>query len=74
MNQKIPKHVIVKNKIKEDIKTRAMHDKLPGERDLAIEFGVSYMTLRKAVDNLVAENLLYKIPTQGTYVSRPGKI
>ena len=51
-----------------------MHDKLPGERDLAIEFGVSYMTLRKAVDNLVAENLLYKIPTQGTYVSRPGKI
>ena len=74
MNEKIPKYVIVENRIKEDIKNREVNDKLPGERALAKEFGVSYMTLRKAVDNLVAENFLYKVPTQGTYVSQPRKI
>jgi len=74
MKEKIPKYVIVENKIKEDIKHRNMNDKLPGERVLAKEFGVSYMTLRKAVDNLVARDFLYKIPTQGTYVSHAGNI
>jgi len=74
MNAKTPKYIIVENKIKEDIKHRNMNDKLPGERVLAKEFGVSYMTLRKAVDNLVAGDFLYKIPTQGTYVSHAGNI
>ena len=74
MNAKTPKYIIVENKIKEDIKHRNMNDKLPGERVLAKEFGVSYMTLRKAVDNLVARDFLYKIPTQGTYVSHAGNI
>ncbi len=74
MNEKMPKYAIVENKIKEAIKSRKMNDKLPGERVLAKEFGVSYMTLRKAVDNLVAKNFLYKIPAQGTYVSQPKPI
>ena len=74
MIKDIPKYVIVQNKIKEAIKSREMTDKLPGERVLAKEFGVSYMTLRKAVDNLVAQQILYKIPCRGTYVSQPKTI
>mgnify|MGYP001816648069 CR=1 len=74
MNNKIPKYVVVENKIKESLKYRYVDEKLPGERVLAKEFGVSYMTLRKAVDNLVAEGYLYRVATQGTYVSHYGAI
>ena len=71
MIKTIPKYKIVENKIKEAIMCREMADKIPGERVLAREFGVSYMTMRKAVENLVAEKILYKIPTRGTYVVQP---
>ena len=60
-----------KNKIKEAIRCGEMADKIPGERVLAKVYGVSYMTMRKSVENLVAENVLYKIPTRGTYVVQP---
>jgi len=74
MIKDIPKYIIVENKIKEAIKSREMHDKLPGERVLAKKYGVSYMTLRKAVENLVTQKILYKIPCRGTYVSEPKTI
>lgn len=74
MNEKIPKYIVVENRIKEAIRSGKMIDKIPGERVLAKEFGVSYMTLRKAVENLVAEDILYKIPARGTYVAQPGTI
>ena len=68
MNKTIPKYIIVENKIREAVRCREITDKLPGERVMAKEFGVSYMTMRKAVENLVAEKILYKVPTRGTYV------
>jgi DNA-binding GntR family transcriptional regulator len=74
MNEKIPKYIIVENRIKEAVRSGKMIDKIPGERVLAKEFGVSYMTLRKAVENLVAEDILYKIPARGTYVTQTGPI
>ena len=70
MNKSLPKYIIVENKIRHTIRYRDITDKLPGERVMAKEFGVSYMTMRKAVENLVAEKILYKIPTRGTYVVR----
>ena len=70
MNKTLPKYIIVENKIRDAIRYREITDKLPGERVMAKEFGVSYMTMRKAVENLVAEKILYKIPTRGTYVVR----
>lgn len=74
MNENTPKYIIVENKIKEAIRSGKMIDKIPGERALAKEFGVSYMTLRKAVENLVTEDILYKVSTRGTYVTHPGAI
>ena len=41
---------------------------LPPERELAVQFGVSYMTLRKAVGELVDEGLLERNHGSGTYV------
>ena len=69
MDKATPKYVLVQDKIKQAIKSREIIDKLPGERILAKEYGYSYMTIRKAVDNLVTEGLLYKIPMKGTFVA-----
>lgn len=45
-------------------------DALPPERELAETFGVSRMTLRRAVDELVLAGTLERRPGSGTYVSR----
>jgi GntR family transcriptional regulator len=44
-------------------------DALPPERDLATDFGVSRITVRKALDALVAEGLLTRKQGAGTFVS-----
>ena len=67
-----PKYILVENYIKEAVKTKALVDKLPGERSLAKELGYSYMTIRKAIENLVDQGVLYKVPTKGTYVNKDG--
>ena len=69
MNKSKPKYLLVEEKIKQAIKNKQIADKLPGERTLAKEYGYSYMTIRKAVDNLVTEGVLYKLPTKGTFVA-----
>ncbi len=66
-----PKYAIVEDYIRQQIKQRKIVDKLPGERILAKELGYSYMTIRKAIENLVGEGVLYKIPTKGTFVANP---
>ena len=44
-------------------------DALPPERDLASDFAVSRITVRKALDGLVAEGLLIRKQGAGTFVS-----
>jgi len=43
-------------------------DALPPERDLAADFGVSRITVRKAIDGLVSEGLLVRRHGTGTFV------
>jgi len=69
--QKQPKHVIAEMAIRRAINRQNVDDKLAGERILAKQLGVSYMTVRKAVDNLVKQGILYKVPKKGTYVANP---
>jgi len=69
MTEHIPKYIKVKNKIKEDIKSGKIVDKLPGERVLAKNFNVSYMTVRKALMELQEEGILHRSTTKGTFVS-----
>ena len=45
-------------------------DLLPSEPQLAKQLDVSQGTVKKALDNLVAERLLYRHQGKGTYVSR----
>ncbi len=50
-------------------KLLAPDDALPPERDLAEEFAVSRITVRKAIDGLVSEGLLTRKQGSGTFVS-----
>lgn len=43
-------------------------EKIESENELAKKFSVSRMTCRKAIENLVQRNYLYKIKGKGTYV------
>ncbi|MGC4936711.1 GntR family transcriptional regulator [Kribbella sp. DT2] len=44
---------------------------LPAERELAVRWNVARMTLRRAVDELVIEELLVRRHGSGTYTTRP---
>lgn len=62
------KYQEVKQQLLQLIQQMAEDQQLPGERELAKQFGFSYMTIRHAVDDLVAENILYRRPRRGTFV------
>ncbi|WP_020575471.1 GntR family transcriptional regulator [Actinopolymorpha alba] len=47
------------------------HQKLPTERQLCDELGVSRLTVRRAVEQLVGEGEVYRIQGSGTYVAEP---
>lgn len=67
------KYTRIKAKIRDNIKSGSLVDKLPGERVLALDFGVSYMTIRKAIAELVEEGLLHKVGTKGTFVNNKSR-
>lgn len=46
-------------------------DQIPAERDLAAHLGISRMTLRKALLQLIAEGVLVRHGNRGTFVARP---
>ena len=52
-----------------ETKLLAPEDALPPERDLAEEFSVSRITVRKALDGLVSEGLLTRRQGSGTFVA-----
>jgi len=45
------------------------HAKLPSENQLSAEYGVSVGTVRKALDNLIAEMVIYRRHGKGTFVA-----
>lgn len=45
-------------------------DRVPGERDLAEQYGVHVLTANKAVTTLVEEGLLYRVRGKGTFITR----
>ncbi len=67
-----PVYIQIHNQIKKDIEAGvwAVGDRIPSERGLALEFNVSRMTLRQAVQTLVEEGILERQVGAGTFVAR----
>lgn len=72
-NKPIPLYYQLKEIIKRQIETRELkpRDVLPSEREYSEKFGISRMTVRQAITELVNEGLLYRQQGKGTYVSEP---
>jgi len=63
-----PLYLQAKTCLREAILAKRVGERLPSERDLAKRFGVSFMTARRAVSDLVDEGLLMRRHGKGTYV------
>ncbi len=44
---------------------------VPSERELGTAYGLSRMTVRQTIDQMVNEGKLYRVPGKGTFVARP---
>ncbi|QKS70079.1 GntR family transcriptional regulator [Paenalkalicoccus suaedae] len=69
----IPMYYQLEQLIREEISTgkRELGTAIPSERELSDKYGVSRMTVRQAVNNLVAEGLLTRKKGRGTFVEAP---
>jgi GntR family transcriptional regulator len=47
------------------------HAQLPSQRALCKQFSMSHMTVRRAINELVQEGIIYAIPGKGIFVSPP---
>lgn len=65
------KHVQVREYVRALISGDAPGSPAPSERELVHLFGVARMTVRQALDALVGEGLLERVPGRGTFVARP---
>lgn len=68
----VPKHVQLKEILASIVADELGPDApIPSERDLMAEYGVSRMTVREAIGQLVSEGRLYRVRGKGTFVAPP---
>jgi len=65
------KHVKVREYVRSLVAGSIPGSAAPSERELVNLFGVARMTVRQAMDALVVEGLLERVPGRGTFVARP---
>ncbi|MDG4832803.1 GntR family transcriptional regulator [Solwaraspora sp. WMMD1047] len=66
-----PKHVAITNALRERCRELPVGSRLPAEKELAVQFEVSRMTVRQALDALAADGRVERVPGLGTFVRRP---
>jgi GntR family transcriptional regulator len=66
-----PKYLAVREHLRRRVSALPEQTLLPPEPVLCAEYGVSRITLRRAVDGLVADGHLVREQGRGTYVTRP---
>lgn len=66
-----PVYIQIHNQLRQNIEDGEwkVGDKIPAERELANDFGVSRMTLRQAIQALVDEGILERRVGSGTFVA-----
>ncbi|WGY03019.1 GntR family transcriptional regulator [Nocardioides sp. QY071] len=65
------KHVTIREYVRDLVAGSAPGTAAPSERDLVDRFGVARMTVRQALDALVGEGVLERVPGRGTFVAAP---
>lgn len=65
------KHALVREHLRGLLAGAPPGTPAPSERALVQQFGVARTTVRQAIDALVAEGLLERLPSRGTFVARP---
>ncbi|BBH17003.1 GntR family transcriptional regulator [Nocardioides baekrokdamisoli] len=71
--ERTPKYVQVREYVRDLVGNALPGSPAPSERELVNVFAVARMTVRQAIDALVAEGLLERKPGRGTFVAaRPG--
>lgn len=68
----LPSYAQVKNSLRKRILSGKYTDRLPTEHALALEFEVSYMTMRRAVGELVDDGILVRKVGKGTFIAMHG--
>lgn len=66
-----PKHVAITTALREQCRNLPVGSRLPSEKDLAMRFEVSRMTVRQALDALASDGRVERVPGLGTFVRRP---
>jgi GntR family transcriptional regulator len=68
---RIPLYSQIRNSLYDDIVSKALApgERLPSEDELAATFGVSRMTVRQSISELIDEGLLYRRHGVGTFVA-----
>ena len=69
----LPRYYQLKEIIREHVRSGAWTpgEPIPSERELSERYGISRMTVRQSVSELVNEGLLYRQQGRGTFVARP---
>ncbi|WP_299958903.1 GntR family transcriptional regulator [uncultured Modestobacter sp.] len=69
MDGVVPKHEQLRGRLAELAARLPAGAPLPGERQLCIEHGVSRITVREAIGQLVSEGVLVRVRGKGTFVA-----
>lgn len=67
----IPAYKQLKEYILDGIAKEQWKEEIPSERQLCEKAGVTRMTVRQAIGELVSEGVLYRLKGKGTFVAKP---